>query len=85
LQETEYFPFGLAIPRTAGTNKLIFGCAILSAGHDAKTSKTPFKRFKRGFCAFRAYQKMQKFPMFFDANRGKLHDEKLRTKRHLTE
>jgi hypothetical protein len=83
LQETEYFPFGLAIPRTAGTNKLIFGCAILSAGHDAKTSKTLFKRFKRGFCAFRAYQKMQKLPMFSDANRGKSTRRKIAHKKAL--
>lgn len=29
----------------------------------SKHSKTPFKRFKRGFCVFRAFQKMQEFPM----------------------
>jgi hypothetical protein len=36
----------------------------------SKHSKTPFKRFKRGFCVFKDYQKIQKFPMFLHANRG---------------
>ncbi|WP_218147648.1 hypothetical protein, partial [Dyadobacter sp. SG02] len=29
----------------------------------SKHSKTPFKRFKRGFCVFGTYQKMQEIPM----------------------